>query len=240
MIKDPMVTVSKPDPAQATPGTSPVLPTRVAKTIVPQAEPVAPDEAEKPPEETPITEPSIDTAPEVEDRQVPQLVKAIQREKAAEAEAEAQKSESTDTEVQTAPDEAEEPPAALETESDESTDTIDSPLDEIPEATEPSGQPEAPGTNAEETSTDATTPENTDTANQSMDSDQDPTTLDEAAKQVTDGQKETQAQEHIQQLIDQKTYYLPIKVAKKRHTFVALLLLVGLAAAGYFYVTMMM
>ena len=234
MIKDPMMTAAKPAPA--TPSTSPVLPTRVAKTIVPQSE-ASPAEDDSKSAEKPEETPSSDTAPEVEDRQVPQLVKAIQREKAEAEAAQAQEPDATDTDVPASPDAPVVPPATPDAPSEEPTDSADSETDETPpEATDLPVESEGPAPDTEE-ATDVSTPDTADATNQPTD--KDGTTLDEAAKQVTDGQKETQAQEHIQQLIDQKTYYLPIKVAKKRHTFLVLLLLIGIAAAAYFYVTMM-
>lgn len=250
MIKDPMVN-SGDTPATDldNPTTSPVLPTRTAKTITPTG---SDTEKAKP---APDPKAESDTAPELEPRQVPQLVKNMQREKAAEQAANKTEDKTEDKIEDKTKDTAEtSTEAEMEYKKPAPQNTEGKDVEKPPALLEPdSGTPVAENeesslddehadTEVERTESSAESTEMTPGAVSSVDeldaSDEDtPDQPDELAKADAAEAKETARVERIQELIDEKTYFLPIKTATKKSTKlgVLVLLIAAAAAAGYYY-----
>lgn len=210
MIKDPMVHAADvPATDLDEPSTSPILPKVTAKIITP-TESAAPSEP---------TNPSSDTAPELDAQQVPQLVKSAQKEKAAEIAK--QVTEDAAVVPEKPADMAEKKDAKLSTEPTDQDDAKDTPE-----------ETQSPDENASEDAEDAS-----DSTEPELDAPASPDQPDEMAKADAEEAKLTARAEHIQELMEDKTYFLPIKTSAKNSTKagVLVLLIAAAAAAGYYY-----
>lgn len=234
MIKDPMVNVGDtPATDLDTPTTSPVLPARTAKTIAPKTDAI---QAEDKPELNKKTGEPSDTAPEL-DHQVPQLVKNIQREKAAESEV----PEEHGAKSETSPEEDEQ--ANTEKTGDMPPDDVEAEAtsSESAEESAPEGSDEENDSHASaEDSSQGDTQDTTEDSSEDSPADgADKTTdqPDELSKADAEEAKATARAERIQELVDDKTYFLPIKSSTKNSTKagVLLVLIVVAAAAAYYY-----